>query len=247
MDLKSIFGGVAIGREASGNVKPSIKGLAVRVADGNFVARDGDGLVNVSGFVFDGGDKYVYRLPVNEQQIEPGDLLITSDAPFRSLFVKSVKDGIIVGLDPQSSAVIEYVPPTNMLGVKFFVKAVSLIGSLGSGAASDLLPLLLMADGSNSMSDAGDGDNGLTTLLLMQTLGGGKSMDINKLLPLLLLKGNKSDGLESLLLLQFMGLNPGSMDAGVLGSPAHLPGLQNGPRSTNGERKPGRSESSDKA
>lgn len=40
MDLKSIFGGVLIGRDTSGNVKPSIKGLAVRVADGKFVARD---------------------------------------------------------------------------------------------------------------------------------------------------------------------------------------------------------------
>jgi len=142
MDLKSMFGGVSIGREMSGNIKPSIKGLAVKVADGKFVARDGNGFFDVGGFVFDRGDKYVYRLPVNEGQVQAGDLLIMSDSPFQALFVEAVKDGTIIALDPTSGSVVEYVPHTNMFGMKFFVKAVSLIENIGSGAATGLLPLL---------------------------------------------------------------------------------------------------------
>ena len=38
MDNMSIFGGVSIGKETSGNIRPSVKGLAVRVGDGSFVA-----------------------------------------------------------------------------------------------------------------------------------------------------------------------------------------------------------------
>jgi hypothetical protein len=248
MDLKSIFGGVSIGRDTSGNVKPSIKGLAVKVADGTFVARDGDGFLDVGGFVFDGGEKYVYRLPVSEQQVEPGDLLIMSDSPFQALFVKAMKDGTIFGLDPTSGSVVEYVPHANMFGLKFFVKAVSLIENLGSGGAAELLPLLLLGDGGGGMTGSGDGDSGLTTLLLLQSLGGGQAADINKLLPLLLLlKDNKGDSLESLLLLQALGLNLGNLGAGSLGSPANKPGLPPGTKTAYSAGKTGRPESADKA
>lgn len=251
MDLKTMFGGVSIGKETSGNIKPSIRGLAVKVADGKYVARDGDGFLDVGGFVFDGGDKYVYRLPVNEQQVEPGDLLVMSDSPFQTLFVKSVKDGTIVGLDPASGSVVEYVPHTNMFGLTFFVKAVSLIDNLGAGSGSgsgiDLLPLLLLSNDGGGMSGSGDGDSGLTTLLLLQSLGGGQTTDINKLLPLLLLKGNKGDGLESLLLLQALGLNLGNMGAGSPGSYTGKPVLPPGAKTTLGAGKPSRSESPEKA
>jgi hypothetical protein len=224
MDLKSIFGGVSIGKETTGNIRPSIKGLAVKVADGKFVARDGDGFFDVGDFVFDGGEKYVFRLPVNEDQVVPGDLLVLSDAPFQALFVKTIKDGTISGLDPTSGAVMEYPPHTNMFGVRFFVKAVSLIENLGSGG-TDMLPLLLLLGGDGGGMASGESDSSLTTLLLMQSLGGGQNADISKLLPLLLLKGNKGDGLESLLLMQVLGLNLGNFSASSLGASIGKPGL----------------------
>ena len=68
-----------------------------------------------------------------------------------------------------------------------------------------------------------------------------------QLLPLLLLKGNKGDGLESLLLLQALGLNLGSLGAGSLGSSPNKPGLPPGTKTTYGAGKPSRTESSDKA
>jgi hypothetical protein len=215
MDMKSIFGGVSIGKETSGNIKPSVKGLAVRVGDGSFMARQGDGLFDVGGFVFDGGERFVFRVPVSAQQIEPGDLLILSDTPFRALFVRAVRDGIVHGLDPQSSSNIEYVPPSNLFGVNFFVKAVSLIANLGTGDGIDLMPLLLLSDG-NGSSGGGSGDDGLMTLLMLQGLTGGSSPDMAKLLPLLILKGAGGGGLESLLLMQALGLNLGALASGPL-------------------------------
>jgi hypothetical protein len=211
MNLKSIFGGVAIGKDTSGNIKPSIKGLAVRLADGKFVVKDGEGFLDVAGFVFDGGDKYVFRLPVKEEQIKPDDLLIISDSPFQSLFVTAVKEGTIIGLDPQTSTIVQYVPPKNMFGITFFVKAVNLLGSFADGGTTDVLPMLLLSDGLGGLSGAGAGEDNLSTLLLLQTLGGGQTADMSTMLPFLLLNGNNGNGLETLLLLQTLGLNLGNL------------------------------------
>jgi hypothetical protein len=215
MDLKAIFGGISVGKDNSGNIKPSIKGLAVKVAEGNFVAREGDKLVDVGGFVFDGGEKFIIRLPVTAEQVVPGDLLVLADEPFQALFVTEISAALIAGLNPQTSTRLEYVPRSNMFGLNLLVKVVSLLENFGAGSAIDLLPLLLMGDGGLG----GDDDSGLSTLLLLQSLGGGApSTDLTKLLPLLLLKGGKGDGLESLLMLQALGLNLGNLGAPALQS-----------------------------
>jgi hypothetical protein len=214
------------------------------VADDKFVARDGDGFFDVGDFVFDGGDKFVYRLPVGEHQVEPGDLLVISDTPFQALFVKAVKGGAIIGLDPHSGSIVEYLPRANMFGIKFFVKAISLIENLGSGPTTDLLPLLLLG-GDNDITGAGESNGGLTTLLLLQSLGGGSTLDMSKLLPLLLLNGNKGDGVESLLLMQALGSNFGGLSSGLLDSAAKNPVLPS--KATYSLGKAARTESHDKA
>jgi len=75
----------------------------------------------------------------------------------------------------------------------------------------------------------------------------GQALDINKLLPLLLLKGNKGDCLESLLLLQALGLNLGNLGTALLGSSPNKPGLPPGTKTTYDAGKPGRTGSPDKA
>lgn len=228
MNLRTIFGGVAIGKDTSGNIKPSVKGLAVKVSDTKFVVRDGDSLLDVDGFVIDGGDRYVYRMPVKPDQVEAGDLLITSDDPFHALFVKAVgksKNGTIRALDPRTSTEVDYIPQTNMFGVRFFVKAISLVEGLGGGGADNLLALLALSEGglgglgggaaagaAGGAAGGAGGDDNLATLLLLQGFGG-KAVDINKLLPFLLLKG-KGDSLETILLLQALGINLGNLGGG---------------------------------
>lgn len=201
MDIQSLLSGVALGKDTSGNFKPSIKGLAVRRPDGKFVVHDGQQMLDVSDLTLDGADNFIYRLPM--QSVKQGDVIITSDSPFSVLFVQDVSDnGKLSGLDPHTNTVVEYIPPANLLNIHFFVKVVSLLDGLAGDMERDnLLPLLLLNNKSN---------DGLTTVLLMQALGG-TSLDSKNLLPLLLLLGNKNDSnktgdsLTTLLLLQTFG------------------------------------------
>src|SRR5262249_3673408 len=125
MNLKSIFGGVSIGKDTSGNVKLSAKGLAVRVSDNKYVAAEGNELIDVGGAVFDGGEKYIYRLPVRLDDVQAGDLIITSESPFQALFVIRKRGNSISGLDPRTSVQVDYIPTVNLfdplIGDRFLV------------------------------------------------------------------------------------------------------------------------------
>src|SRR6266487_2094120 len=202
MDFKSIFGGIAIGKDISGNFKLSFKGLAIRASDDKFVAKDGDQFLDVTDLTLDGTENFVYRLPV--QNVNNGDVVIMSENPFTVMFVQNVdQDGTTIsGYVPQTGTIESWFPTTNVLNVQFFVKVVSLLDGLGGDntGANNLLPLLLLGkrgNGSNS-------DDSLTALLMLQAFGG-KTLDGNNLLPLLLLSGSKGDGLETLLLMQGLG------------------------------------------
>jgi hypothetical protein len=243
MDLKAILGGISVGKDTSGNIKPSIKGLAVKVADGNFLARDGEALIDVGGFVFEGAENLVVRVPVPAEQVGPGDLLVLADDPFQALFVTEVSTAVIAGLNPQTSTRLEYVPHSNMFGRKLLVKVVSLLENIGTGGGVDLLPLLLLGDGGT-----GGDESSLSTLLLLQSLGGGEQpTDLTKLLPLMLLKGGNGDGLGSLLMLKAMGFDLTNIGSAPLPSPkGPLMGLPKDTRRASSTR-PERSGSSDKA
>jgi hypothetical protein len=203
MNLQSIFGGISIGKDTTGNFRSSLKGLAVRASPGGeFLTLDGKNLVDVSDLTIEGTEQYVYRLPV--QSVKAGDLIITSESPFAALFVQEVvrADGHLLGLDPYNLQV-EYTPPTNLFNVRFFVTVVSLLDLNGPIGAQNLLPLLLLGNkGDNS------GMDGLTTILLLQALGG-TAFGEDNLLPLLLF-GGAGDALETMLLLQAQrgGKNP---------------------------------------
>jgi hypothetical protein len=213
MNLQSIFGGIAIGKDLTGNFRQSLKGLAVRRTDDKFVTLDGDFPIEISDFTFDGTEQYVYRLPV--QNVKPGDIVITSESPLKVLFVREVEpNGRLVGLDP-CGIEINYTPTTNLFNMRFFVTVVSILDGLSEsvgGGAEGLLPLLLLSNKGGSR----DTDN-LTTLLMLQTLGG-SSLGNNNLLPLLLLNGG-SDALETMLLLNAQG-NAGNPFGNLLGNSA---------------------------
>jgi hypothetical protein len=105
-----------------------------------------------------------------------------------------------------SSITETYTQPINLFNIQFFVKVVNLLDGFGGDAgANSLLPLLLLGNKDNGNKS----DDSLTTLLMLQVLGGGalggNGSDGNSLLPLLLLLGDKSDGLEKLLLLKGLG------------------------------------------
>jgi hypothetical protein len=193
MDLTSLLGGISIGRDTSGNFKPSIKGLAVRTPDGKYLVPDGDHTLDVTDLTLDNADSYVYRLPV--QHATRGDLIITSENPLAVFLIQEeTGGGHLKGLNLITNTLEEYVPPTNLLNMRFYIKVVSLLDGLGDGMnVQNLLPLLLLT-GSN-------GAKGNDGLLLLLASSAGK-LDSNNLLPLLLLQDSSTDGLVALMLAQ---------------------------------------------
>jgi hypothetical protein len=205
VDLNRIFGGVALGKDTTGNIKWSIldNGPAVRRTDGTFVAlKPGTNRVDVvTGLTMDGLD--FYRLPAGlstTASLSAGDLIIVADNPFSPYFVLRVQDGTIDVLDPITNELCTLSEPTNPFGLTFFVKVVSLFGLIGGAPGAtpqSLLPLLLLSGSSSN--------NGLLLALLLGSQSGSGAHDLKALLPLLLLSGEgggQSDGLLALLALQ---------------------------------------------
>jgi hypothetical protein len=212
MNLQSLLGGIAIGRDNSGNFRPSLKGVAVRSERGRFVGLDNGQLLDVTPLTFDNADDIVYRMPIKDPK--GGDLIVISDSPLRALFVQDVLDnGHLKGLDPINSAVINYAPTTNLLNVKFYVKVVSLVDAVVGKADEDKLLLLsLLGKGDGR---AGVGEN-LLPWLLMQ-LGGGQVID-QYLMRLLLIRsvGTTTGGAAEVLIVQHLmqGLHRAGGSAG---------------------------------
>jgi hypothetical protein len=223
MNLQSLFGGIAIGRDNSGNFRPSLKGVAVRIEKNRFVGLDNGELLDVTSFTFDNADDIVYRIPIKDPC--GGDLIVISDSPLRAVFVQEVlENGHLKGLDPINSAVIDYAPIANLLKVKFYVKVMSLVDVMGKTDEDKLLLLSLLAKGDGR---AGFGEN-LLPLLLVQ-LSGGKVLD-HDLMRLLLMRsaGTSAGGAAEVLLLQHLVQGVprvrGSADADRPQAPAVRPG-----------------------
>jgi len=205
MDLKSLFGGVSMGRDTSGNFKMSLVGdrmdLAVKTADGQFYARDDGGLRNVTGVTLDAFGGMIFKLPATK--VNKGDVIVVSESPFNAVFVEEAgEDGRLRVLNPAISSHVDYVQPKNLLGQRFFIKATSLLESFGGDKSQNpLLLLLLFGKGE------GGSQTDLLPLLMMMKGNGGVGELSNPLLIALLLRGGagSSDTLETLLLLQALG------------------------------------------
>jgi hypothetical protein len=218
-DTDCIFG-VEIGRDRSNNfavgISPNGLSLAVRTANSKFVvpyledniAR----LIDVTCLTV-GIDPFVIRLPV--QEVFPGDLVVTSDSPFSALFVVNAQQDFIRGVVPGTQELVKYVPPQNLFGFQFFVKAFSLLNAFGGGGSNggdggdggfgsnvtNILPFLLCCG-----KGEGTKDNSILNALLLSQLFSGQGQS-NNILPFLFLgEGNLgTSSLDMLLAAQALG------------------------------------------
>lgn len=181
MNLSGLFP-VQIGADTSGLFAMSPYGLAVVRPDGRAVVHREGSLLDVSAFLLPGFSPGAFRIPVPE--IEPGELVITSDNPRSLLYVLERTETGLRGLDPFTGNVVRYIAPRSPF-FNFFVRVQSVFGLLfaesrefeeGLEAVEDdreerglldrLLPLLLLSSQYQS-----SGTSFLTWMLLMQTLG----------------------------------------------------------------------------
>jgi len=154
-------------------------------------------MVDVTDFVIDGSEGYVYRVPTTD--VDRGDLIVTSDAPLATLFVQDIReDGTIRGIDPRTNRVQIYVQPTNIFNLAFFVKVVGVFDVFRRREDDDLsaiLSFMLLSGGSQGFGL----NNPLAAILLFQALSPNRDRD--DILPLLIAMGGTEGNMLPLLLL----------------------------------------------
>jgi hypothetical protein len=210
VDLTTLTGGASIGKDASGDFMLSFAGIAVKTRGGGYVANNGRQMIDVTDLVIDGSEDYVYRVPTTE--VDRGDLIITSDAPFATLFVQDVQDGGgILGVDPRTNRVQTYVQPTNIFNFEFFVKVAGvsdLLSRREDDELSAILTWMLLSGGGGGGGGQGlSPDNPLASVLLLQALS--HNHDRDDILPLLIAMSSTQDASGSSNLLPLLLLVSG--------------------------------------
>lgn len=90
-----------------------------------------DQLVDVTGLLLPNIDPGVYRIPVTRLSV--GDLIVISDDPLSVRYVLECEpEGELVGLDPDTGDVVEFVP-IQVPFLNCFVRVISLVDLLGGG------------------------------------------------------------------------------------------------------------------
>lgn len=211
MEMKKMFGNLEFGPVRGMNL--SHLGIALRNAAGEIVSYDKnkDEIVNVDLIDFN-AQGMIYAMPVAIKDIKKGDVIRHTNS--NAVFVTSVENGIHV-VDVAAGEKKEIIPTKSMFGFDFVTKIVSLIDFSAAGASKDapfgnMLPLMLMADGSKDMKDMmlpmmlmNGGSFGSfgsldmsNPLMLMAFMGGSESKDffpmlmLSQLMPNMCHKGN---------------------------------------------------------
>lgn len=184
-------------------------GLAVKTAQG-YRAYDKvkEEVVDVDIFNFT-IDGMIMKMPVAIKNITTGDVVIHQGSP---MIVRDVKDKTIEVVNLEGSEIKNILPVKNAFGFNFYTKIVSLIdmGNLGANDDSpfgNMLPLMMMG-GMNGKMDM----NSMMPLLLMS---GGK-MDKNMMLMMAMMNGGDSQ-MNPLMMMAMMG--GGDLFGGLCDSP----------------------------
>ena len=204
MEMKKMFGNLEFGPVRNMNL--SHLGIALRNAAGEVVSYDKnkDEIVNVDLIDFN-AQGMIYAMPVAIKDIKKGDVIRHTNG--NAVFVTSVENGIHV-VDVAAGEKKEIIPTKSMFGFDFVTKIVSLIDFSAAGASKDapfgnMLPFMLMADGSKDMKDI---------MLPMMLMNGGSfgifgSLDMSNPLMLMALMGG-SEGKNFFPMLMLSQMKP---------------------------------------
>lgn len=189
-------------------VRMSAYGLAIKNSSGTWVSYDTANkcIMDVDILNFEGGNKFIYKIPAAIKDITVGDTIVHNRRPMFVVAVRS--DGKLACVDPYEGEEKVVMLAKSMFGFEFVTKVVCLITLQGASAEKpfgNLLPLMLMS-----------GDNkDMDPMMILALTGGLGNMAQNPLLLYALMdKGSKSKDILPLLLLG--------------GSFAQAPSLQNG-------------------
>lgn len=196
METNKMFGKFDFGKVSGDKVRMSPYGLAVKNADGIWVAYDAaaGAIMNVDVFNFDGSN-FLYKVPAAINQVAIGDIVIHNRAP---KFVKAINDDTLTVVDIVSGEITTILPTKSPFGFNFITKVMNLLGNITANADSpfgNMLPLMLMSDSNTNdmlplimMMNGGQFDMS-NPLMLYALMGKGG----NDILPFLLMNGGKTN------------------------------------------------------
>ena len=185
------------GKVNSYDVRLSVYGVAVKNAEGTWVAYDktAGNLIDVDILNFD-GSQFLYKMPVALDAIAAGDILMHQGKP---VFVVSVDGGIMV-VDPVAGERKVIEPLRSPFGFNFYTKIVNFVENFGGFNATAENPMgniwMLMAMGDGK--DLGD----LLPLMMMSGVNGFNAGNMNPMMLMALSgKGFDSDMLPFLMMM----------------------------------------------
>lgn len=187
------------GKVSDPNLTASLNGVAIKGLDGQFRAYDKskDKIMNVTGLTL--GNDYLYVLPCALKDVKVGDVIVNADT-----FVTVVKvhnDGTFTVVDPKASEQKIAVPAQNIFGFNYVSKIVNLLDGMINPSDDNpfgINPLMFV------LLDETKSNNNSNLLLATMLMGQNGDMDINSMLPFLLMGKGDNNMLTTFALMSMM-------------------------------------------
>ena len=195
----NMFKNMKFGKLETNDIKYSMKGIAFKTTDGDYVCYNPDfTFTNVANMVM---DIPIFAMPVSKDQIKVGDVIKHNDA---WVIVNDVASSEIKVAKPWTKEIVSVIPETSIFGFSFYTKIMNPFENFGTTATADnpfgnILPLMLMS--------GGDTKNSNDTFMMMLALGGGK-IDFNNPMMMYMLMGDKGNTNDMLMMMMLSGNNP---------------------------------------
>ena len=195
----NMFKNMKFGKLETNDIKYSIKGIAFKTTDGDYVCYNSDfTFTNVANMVM---DIPIFAMPVSKDQIKVGDVIKHNDA---WVIVNDVASSEIKVAKPWTKEIVSVIPETSIFGFSFYTKIMNPFENFGTTATADnpfgnILPFMLMS--------GGDTKNSNDTFMMMLALGGGK-IDFNNPMMMYMLMGDKGNTNDMLMMMMLSGNNP---------------------------------------
>lgn len=195
----NMFKNMKFGKLETNDIKYSMKGIAFKTTDGDYVCYNPDfTFTNVANMVM---DMPMFAMPVSKDQIKVGDVI---DHNGTWVIVSDVTPSEIKVARPWTKEIVSVIPETSIFGFSFYTKVINPFESFGATATADnpfgnMLPLMLMS--------GGDIKNSNDMLMMMLAFGGGK-IDFSNPMMMYMLMGDKSNTNDMLMMMMLSGNNP---------------------------------------
>lgn len=194
----NIFKNMQFGKLETNDIKYSMKGIAFKTTDGDYVCYNPDStFTNVANMVM---DIPIFAMPVSKDQIKVGDVIKHNDT---WVIVNDVTSSEIKVAKPWTKEIVSVIPETSIFGFSFYTKVMNPFENFGITATADnpfgnILPFMLMSGGTKNSNDM---------LMMMLAFGGGK-IDFSNPMMMYMLMGDNGNTNDMLMMMLLSGNNP---------------------------------------